>query len=110
MWGQVELEPEVGQWFLGLPAEDAARVRFHIDRLAEFGVTLDKPHTRQLDGKTSRTSVLSFGSTDTDHILDRTRTEDHPPHRVQEDPTAGAQRDSTSEAGDGTVGFRRAHD
>ena len=51
MWGQVELEPEVGQWFLGLLAEEADRVRFHIDRLAEFGATLDEPHTRQLDGK-----------------------------------------------------------
>jgi hypothetical protein len=51
MWGQVELEPEIGEWFLGLPEADAARVRFHIDRLAEFGATLDEPHTRQLDGK-----------------------------------------------------------
>jgi hypothetical protein len=51
MWGQVELEPEIGKWFSGLPDADADRVRFHIDRLAELGATLDEPHTRQLDGK-----------------------------------------------------------
>jgi hypothetical protein len=51
MWGQVELEPEVGEWFLGLRSDEADRVRFHIDRLAELGATLDEPHTRQLDGK-----------------------------------------------------------
>src|SRR5271165_5536310 len=51
MWGQVELEPEVRDWFLALDDDDASRVRFHIDRLSELGVTLDEPHTRQLDGK-----------------------------------------------------------
>ncbi len=51
MWGRVELEPEVQDWFLALNDSDAERVRFHIDRLAELGVTLDEPHTRQLDGK-----------------------------------------------------------
>jgi hypothetical protein len=28
MWGEVELEPEVGDWFLALDDTDAARVRF----------------------------------------------------------------------------------
>jgi hypothetical protein len=51
MWGQVELESEVRDWFLGLADDEAERVRFHIDRLAELGVALDEPHTRQLDGK-----------------------------------------------------------
>jgi len=51
MWGQVELEPEVRDWFLSLDDGEAQRVRFHIDRLAELGVALDEPHTRQLDGK-----------------------------------------------------------
>jgi hypothetical protein len=51
MWGSVELEPEVRDWFNALGGTDADRVRFHIDRLAEMGPLLDEPHTRQLDGK-----------------------------------------------------------
>jgi hypothetical protein len=51
MWGEVELEPEVRHWFLALDPTDAARVRFHVDRLAELGPLLDEPYTRQLDGK-----------------------------------------------------------
>ena len=50
-WGEVELEPELGDWFLGLSETDQARVRFHVDRLAALGPLLDEPHTRQLDGK-----------------------------------------------------------
>jgi len=50
-WGEVELEPEVRDWYLALDEDGQARVRFHIDRLAELGVGLDQPHTRQLDGK-----------------------------------------------------------
>ena len=50
-WGEVELEPEVRDWYLALADDDQARVRFHIDRLAELGVALDEPHTRQLAGK-----------------------------------------------------------
>ena len=50
-WGEVELEPEVADWYLALNDTDRARVRFHIDRLAELGPLLDEPHTRQLDGK-----------------------------------------------------------
>jgi len=51
VWGEVELESEVRDWFLGLSEEAQARVRFHIDRLAEQGPLLGEPHTRQLDGK-----------------------------------------------------------
>jgi len=50
-WGEVELELEVHDWFLGLSEADQARVRFHVDRLAELGPVLDEPHTRPLDGK-----------------------------------------------------------
>ena len=50
-WGEVELEPEVRDWYLGLAEPDQARVRFHVDRLAELGPLLDEPYTRQLAGK-----------------------------------------------------------
>ena len=50
-WGEVELEPEVRDWFLALDDGSRARATFHIDRLADAGPLLDEPHTRQLDGK-----------------------------------------------------------
>ena len=50
-WGEVELEPEVADWYLAFDDTDRARVGFHVDRLAELGPLLDEPHTRQLDGK-----------------------------------------------------------
>lgn len=50
-WGEVELEPEVRDWFLTLDEGDRARVGFHVDRLAEMGPLLDEPFTKQLDGK-----------------------------------------------------------
>jgi hypothetical protein len=50
-WGEVELEPEVRDWYLALDEEDQARAGFHIDRLAEMGPLLDEPFTKQLDGK-----------------------------------------------------------
>ncbi len=50
-WGDIEVEPEVRHWYLALGGGEQARVRFHIDRLADLGPLLDEPHTRQLDGK-----------------------------------------------------------
>lgn len=50
-WGEVELEPEVRDWYLALDEEDQARVGFHVDRLAKVGPLLDEPFTKQLDGK-----------------------------------------------------------
>jgi len=50
-WGDVELEPEVRDWYLSLGEDEQGRVRFHIDRLADRGPLLDEPHTRQLVGK-----------------------------------------------------------
>jgi len=50
-WGEVELEPEVRDWYLGLDDDAQGRVEFHIDRLAREGPLLDEPHTKQLDGK-----------------------------------------------------------
>jgi hypothetical protein len=50
-WGAVELEPEVVAWIRGLPDEEFGRAEFYIDLLAEKGVHLDQPYTRQLRGK-----------------------------------------------------------
>lgn len=50
-WGEVELEPEVRDWYLALDDDDQGRVDFHVDRLANEGPLLDEPHTKQLDGK-----------------------------------------------------------
>ncbi len=50
-WGEVELEAEVLDWYCNLDGNQQARARFHIDRLAELGLLLDEPHTKQLNGK-----------------------------------------------------------
>ncbi|QOC93314.1 type II toxin-antitoxin system RelE/ParE family toxin [Micromonospora craniellae] len=50
-WGSVELEPEVRDWLEELPGEYFARAAFYIDLLAEQGVLLGEPYTRQIDGK-----------------------------------------------------------
>ena len=49
-WGTIELEDEVRDWYLALNEESQARVRFNVDRLAQNGVLLDEPFTRQLNG------------------------------------------------------------
>ncbi|MQA85874.1 MAG: type II toxin-antitoxin system RelE/ParE family toxin [Streptosporangiales bacterium] len=50
-WGEVELEPEVEEWIDSLDHAAQATVAFYIDLLAEQGVLLGEPYTRQLDGK-----------------------------------------------------------
>ena len=47
-WGVVEAEAEVTEWLLSLPAKTFGHVRFYIDLLADQGVALDEPFTRQL--------------------------------------------------------------
>lgn len=48
---EVELEPEVRDWYLALDREFQKRVDFRIDQLAERGSLLGEPLSRQLDGK-----------------------------------------------------------
>lgn len=50
-WGTIELEPEVEQWLLALEDEEFGQVERYIDLLAEEGVHLGEPFTRQLRGK-----------------------------------------------------------
>ncbi|MFI5782334.1 type II toxin-antitoxin system RelE/ParE family toxin [Nocardia sp. NPDC051570] len=50
-WGEVELEPEVEKWFDSLCGDDQETVVFYVDLLAERGVLLGEPYTRQLSGK-----------------------------------------------------------
>ena len=50
-WGSVELEPEVRDWLGELNTAQFATAAFYIDLLADEGVHLSEPHTRQLDGK-----------------------------------------------------------
>ena len=67
-WGEVEAEPVVTAWLDGLDDEAFGRVEFAIDLLAERGVLLGEPHTRQLRGKlrelrsTSEFSPMRCGS------------------------------------------------
>lgn len=51
MWGDVETEPEIDAWLLGLASQRFGRVQFYIDLLEERGPLLGEPYTRQLDGK-----------------------------------------------------------
>ncbi|WP_326581995.1 type II toxin-antitoxin system RelE/ParE family toxin [Streptomyces sp. NBC_00481] len=50
-WGEVELEPEVEQWLLGLSAGHRGTVAFYVDLLAVRGPLLTEPYSRELDGK-----------------------------------------------------------
>lgn len=50
-WGTIELEPEVRAWLEGLSSAQFATAAFYLDLLAEQGVLLSEPYTRQLDGK-----------------------------------------------------------
>ncbi|MET9482137.1 type II toxin-antitoxin system RelE/ParE family toxin [Streptomyces sp. NPDC006638] len=50
-WGEIEVEPEVEKWYLGLSEQHRGRTSFYIDLLATKGVLLGAPYTKQLDGK-----------------------------------------------------------
>lgn len=50
-WGTIEIEPEVAEWLNSLSDDQFGRVEFYIDLLAERGVQLTEPYTRQLSGK-----------------------------------------------------------
>jgi hypothetical protein len=50
-WGEVELEPEVDDWFDTLGQADKETAAFYVDLLAERGVLLGEPYTKQLRGK-----------------------------------------------------------
>lgn len=47
----MELEPEVRDWLEGLSGAEFGHAAFYVDLLAERGVLLSEPYTRQLDGK-----------------------------------------------------------
>lgn len=49
--GTIELEPEVRAWLEGLSTVQFATAAFYLELLAEQGVLLGEPYTRQLDGK-----------------------------------------------------------
>lgn len=50
-WGRVELAPEVAEWLMALADEEFGQVERYIDLLADEGVLLSEPFTRQLRGK-----------------------------------------------------------
>ncbi|MFE6864180.1 type II toxin-antitoxin system RelE/ParE family toxin [Nocardia sp. NPDC057668] len=50
-WGEVELESEIDGWFDSLDQDDQETAIFYVDLLAERGVLLGEPYTRQLQGK-----------------------------------------------------------
>jgi hypothetical protein len=43
-WGEVELEPEVDDWFDTLDQDDKETAAFYVDLLAERGVLLGEPY------------------------------------------------------------------
>ena len=89
-WGEVELEPEVRDWYLGLDPESQARVQFNVDRLADAGPLLDEPFTKQLDGKLRELRFYLTGQADAYHLLDCVGTKDHLAHGVREIPASRA--------------------
>ncbi len=50
-WGTVDLEPEVVSWLHSLTDNQFGQAERYIDLLADQGVHLSEPFTRQLDGK-----------------------------------------------------------
>lgn len=49
--GEVEYEPEIGEWWATLSATEQVRVERYVSLLARRGPLLDEPHSRQLRGK-----------------------------------------------------------
>ena len=58
-WGEVELEPEVDNWFDTLDQGDKETAAFYVDLLVERGVLLGEPYTRQLRGKLRELRFIS---------------------------------------------------
>jgi hypothetical protein len=50
-WGTVEAEPEVTDWLNTLTDNEFGQAERYIDLLADQGVHLTEPFSRQLDGK-----------------------------------------------------------
>ena len=50
-WGTVDLEPEVVSWLDSLTDNQFGQAERYIDLLADHGLLLSEPFTRQLDGK-----------------------------------------------------------
>ena len=63
-WGTIEVEPEVAEWLDGLTQDQFGRAEFSIDLLANHGVHLGEPHTRQLDPKLRELRVFLGPSRD----------------------------------------------
>ena len=61
-WGTIELEQEVEAWLLTLPDELFGQAERYIDLLADEGVHLDEPFTRQLRGKLRDCAATSGAS------------------------------------------------
>jgi hypothetical protein len=50
-WGSIEADPEVTAWLMALDDEEFGQVERYIDLLADKGVHLGEPFTRQLRGR-----------------------------------------------------------
>jgi len=93
-WGEVEVEPEVSDWYRSLNDNEKGRVDFHIDRLEQEGPLLDEP--------TPNNSSASFASCASISVVERCGSPiglhlvaDHPAHRVRQDE---AERAATGRA------------
>lgn len=93
-WGRLELEWEVAEWLQELPDDQFGRVEFYIDLLADRGVALGDPYTRQLSGKLRELLLLgAVGQRGSDQLLHSHRPTDHSLDGIPEAATAGAGRD-----------------
>jgi hypothetical protein len=111
-WGKIEAEPEVTEWLEGLDDDDFGRVEFGVDLLAERGVLLGEPHTRQLRGKLRELRINLGVQSDAVRISYFVATG----RRivlltvVQEAATPGARRDRTGRERDAALRCGGAHD